>query len=71
MRVNARGQVTIPREIRRRLGLLSGTEVAIDVVGHLVRIRKVGGRGREIVERLTGRATMRLTTDQILALTRE
>jgi AbrB family looped-hinge helix DNA binding protein len=71
MRVTAKGQVTIPQEIRQRLKLLPDTAVEFDVVGDSVRIRKVGGRGHGIVDRLRGRATTRLTTDQILALTRE
>ena len=73
MRVTAKGQVTIPQEIRHRLGLQPETEVTFDVVGNTARIRKVGGwpgRGQRIVDRLRGRATRRLTTDQILALTR-
>lgn len=73
MRVTAKGQVTIPQEIRLRLGLQPETEVEFDVVGNTVRIRKRSGRpgrGRRIVDRLRGRATTRLSTDQILALTR-
>jgi AbrB family looped-hinge helix DNA binding protein len=73
MRITSKGQVTIPQEIRRRLGLQPETEVEFAVVGNTVRIRKLGGRpgrGRGIIERLRGRATTRLTTDQILALTR-
>ena len=73
MRITAKGQVTIPQEIRHRLGLLPETEVEFEVVGSGVRIRKArghSGRGRRIVDRLRGRATTRLTTDQILALTR-
>jgi AbrB family looped-hinge helix DNA binding protein len=73
MRITAKGQVTIPQEIRHRLGLLPETEVAFEVVGNTVRIRKIGGgsrRGRGVVDRLRGRATTRMTTDQILALTR-
>jgi AbrB family looped-hinge helix DNA binding protein len=73
MRITSKGQVTIPPEIRRRLGLQPETEVEFEVVGNAVRIRKIAGRpgrGRGIVDRLRGRATTRLTTDQILALTR-
>jgi AbrB family looped-hinge helix DNA binding protein len=73
MRITAKGQVTIPQEIRHRLGLQPETEVEFDIVGNMVRIRKVAsrnGRGHGIVDRLRGRATTRLTTDQILALTR-
>jgi AbrB family looped-hinge helix DNA binding protein len=73
MRITSKGQVTIPQEIRLRLGLHPETEVAFDVVGNSVRIRKVAGRpgrGRGLVERMRGRARTRLTTDEILALTR-
>lgn len=73
MRITSKGQVTIPQEIRERLGLQPETEVVFDVVGNTVRLRKVvgrPGRGRAIVDRLRGRARTRLTTDEILALTR-
>jgi len=75
MRITAKGQVTIPVEIRERLGLLPNSEVEFAVEGTAVRIRKArtgkrGGRGRSIVEHLKGKATARLTTDQIMALTR-
>jgi len=73
MRITSKGQVTIPQQIRDRLGLQPETEVEFEVVGSAVRIRKVAGhpgRGRGIVDRLRGRATTRLTTDEILALTR-
>ena len=76
MRITAKGQVTIPQEIRHRLGLLPETEVEFEVVGRAVRMRKVrrakgaGRRGKSIVERLRGRGSVRMTTDEILALTR-
>jgi AbrB family looped-hinge helix DNA binding protein len=73
MRITSKGQVTIPQEIRHRLGLLPETEVEFEIVGSAVRMRKAEGRpgrGRGLVERMRGRATTRLTTDQILALTR-
>lgn len=75
MRITAKGQVTIPVEIRERLGLLPDSEVEFIVEGTAVRIRKVRDgrgrrRGRSIVEHLRGKATSRLTTDQIMALTR-
>ncbi len=58
------------------LGLLPGTAVEFDIVGNSVRIRKAGdqrrgagliGRMREAGRRAAG---PRMTTDQILALTR-
>lgn len=73
MRITARGQVTIPHEIRRRLGLLPDTEVRFKVVGNAVEIRKVGRerrRGRTLLSRMRGKATTRMSTDEIMALTR-
>ena len=76
MTLTSKGQITIPIEIREALGLLPGTEVEFDVVGRSVRIRKAGrqGRGAALVAgmRAMGRRAPgpRMTTDQILALTR-
>ncbi len=76
MKITTKGQVTIPVEIREKLGLLPNTEVEFEVVGKAVRLRKVrrangaGRRGKSIVERLRGRGSVRMTTDEILALTR-
>ena len=74
MRITSKGQVTIPIEIREQVGLLPGTEVAFEVEGDGVRLTRsehAPGRGRTIVERLRGRATSGLSTDEIMALTRE
>lgn len=75
MRITSKGQVTIPVEIRERLGLLPDSEVEFVVEGTAVRLRKVRGRqrrgrGHSVVERLRGKATARMTTDEIMALTR-
>ena len=76
MTLTSKGQVTIPIEIREALGLLPGTKIDFDIVGNSVRIRKAGDqrRGAELIARMRaagGRAAgPRMTTDQILALTR-
>ena len=76
MRITTKGQVTIPVEIREKLGLLPNSEVEFAIVGNTVRMRKVrrakeaGRRGKGIVQRLRGRGSVRMTTDAILALTR-
>jgi AbrB family looped-hinge helix DNA binding protein len=73
MRITSKGQVTIPIEIRERLGLLPGTEVEFRVDGDGVRLTRAengGGRGPTVIERLRGRATSGLSTDEIMALTR-
>lgn len=74
MRITSKGQVTIPVEIRERLGLLPDSEVEFEVVGNAVHIRKARrahrGRGTSLVASLRGRGGVRMTTDEILALTR-
>jgi AbrB family looped-hinge helix DNA binding protein len=73
MRITSKGQVTIPIEIRERLGLLPHTEVRFEVEGSAVRIvreERPGGRGARLLERLRGRATSGLSTEEIMALTR-
>jgi AbrB family looped-hinge helix DNA binding protein len=73
MRVTTKGQVTIPQEIRERLSIHPGTDVEFVVEGSmvkLVRVRRGQGRGKRIVKRLRGRATVHMTTDEIMALTR-
>ena len=73
MKVTAKGQVTIPVEIRERAGILPGTEVRFEMDGETVILRRVeddNHRGRSIVARMKGRATVEMTTDEIMALTR-
>lgn len=75
MRITSKGQVTIPIDIRDRLGLLPQTEVEFEAAdGDYAIIRKVARaprRGADIVRRLRGTGTVRLSTDQIMALTRD
>lgn len=76
MQVTSKGQVTIPQEIRNRLGLLPHTEVVFELAGDHARIRKAGReagesvRGRRALEALRGTADVRMNTDEIMALTR-
>ena len=74
MRITSKGQVTIPLRIRKRLGLQPNTEVRFEIAGNAVQIKKVrgpGGRGERLIAHLKGRGTVRMTTDEILALTRK
>lgn len=76
MRVTSKGQVTIPLRIREKLGILPQTEVEFEIHGNAARLVKVpakraGGRGAAVVARLRGRATVGMTTDEIMALTRK
>ena len=74
MRITSKGQVTIPQEIREKLGLLPHSEVEFEIVGDSVQVRKKKGkkmsRGEMIVAHLRGRGNKRFTTDEIMAMTR-
>ena len=75
MRITSKGQVTIPMNIREKLGLLPNTEVEFEIDRDAVRIRKStrpgrGSLGRQFVEHLRGRGTGTLTTDEIMRLMR-
>jgi AbrB family looped-hinge helix DNA binding protein len=76
MRINSKGQVTIPREIRERLGLLPYTSVEFELAGDHARIRNArrdagkGARGRLALEALCGTADVGMRSDEIMALTR-
>ena len=73
MRVTSKGQVTIPQSIREQLGILPGTEVAFEVDGDAVKITKqaASDRGQTLVAKLRGSGHGRMSTDEIMAVTRE
>ena len=76
MRITSKGQVTIPVEIRERAGLMPNTEVDFEFDGTVVRIvpaaaRTKTSRGARLVAHLRGRGDVAMTTDAIMALTRD
>jgi AbrB family looped-hinge helix DNA binding protein len=76
MRITSKGQVTIPAEIREQAGLFPHTEVEFRFDGKVVSIvrvqtRKAGGRGARLVAHLRGRGDVAMSTDEIMALTRD
>jgi AbrB family looped-hinge helix DNA binding protein len=76
MQITSKGQVTIPQHVRNRLGLLPHTEVEFELAGDHARIRKArrtagsGLRGNRALEALRGTADARMSTGEIMALTR-
>lgn len=73
MRITAKGQVTIPKEWREKLGFLPVTEVEFIPDGNalkLIKKKTASGRGLRLVEHLRRKATVKMTTDEIMALTR-
>jgi len=74
MRVTSKGQVTIPLPIRERMGLLPDTEIEFNIEGDRVILKKAkekSSRGKDIVNRIRGKAKAGMSTDEIMALTRE
>ena len=75
MRITTKGQVTIPQDIREKLGLLPNSEVEFELVGDSVSVRKVKGsrgRGQRLLElmRRAPKPKSGMTTDQLMAMTR-
>lgn len=75
MRITSKGQVTIPLPIREQLGLLPNTEVEFEIDRDAVRMRRAraprkADRGRALIEHMRGRGTRRISTDDIMKLTR-
>ena len=76
MRITTKGQVTIPQAVREQAGLLPNTEVEFFVEDGTVRLVKAAvavrpTRGATAVRRLREHGGgVRMTTDEIMALTR-
>lgn len=76
MRITSKGQVTIPQVMRERFGLLPDTEVEFVAKRNSLHLVKAmnptrPSRGETVVRRLRGSATVKMSTDEILALTRK
>lgn len=70
--VTSKGQVTIPKPVRTKLGIEPGSAVTFELQedGRVV-LLKVGGRSAESrFAALRGRAGEGMSTDEIMALTR-
>jgi AbrB family looped-hinge helix DNA binding protein len=73
MRITSKGQVTIPIEIREKGGLLPDTEVEFKLAGDTIFLKKIvspSKRSRSLIHQMRRKATVKMTTDEILALTR-
>ena len=70
MRVTQKGQVTIPLEVRRALGIRPGTDVHFEVDGDGARLEVGSDDARRAVAAMRGAGDVELSTDEILALTR-
>ena len=76
MRITAKGQVTIPQDVRERAGLMPGTDVEFEIEAGVVRLLKVAKgagrrtRGQRLVDSMSGRGNFGMTTDEVIALFR-
>jgi AbrB family looped-hinge helix DNA binding protein len=73
MRLNSKGQVTIPAHLRHRHGLHEGDEVDVIENGDTLCIIRAEGsptRGQRLVRGMRGGATTAMSTDQLLELLR-
>lgn len=73
MRITSKGQVTIPQDIREALGIVPSSEIEFVREGNRVWLRKRkpgAARARSLVARMRGRANARMSTEEIMRLTR-
>jgi AbrB family looped-hinge helix DNA binding protein len=74
MKITSSGQVTVPRHIRKALGLFPGTDVEWKIRDGKAVLRKAPEQGRPsaraLVKQMRGRATGQMSTDEIVTLTR-
>ena len=70
MRVTQKGQVTIPLQVRRALGIQPGSDVEFDSNKHGARLLVDSDRAAEEISRMRGAGEGEMSTEEILALTR-
>jgi AbrB family looped-hinge helix DNA binding protein len=77
MRITDKGQVTIPIDVREKLGFMPGTEVEFIIEGDQVRLVRADRphketRGERAVRLLSGAGTrdLGMSTDEIMKLLR-
>jgi AbrB family looped-hinge helix DNA binding protein len=71
MRVTTKGQVTIPQNIREKLRIAVNSEVDfLEDDGRVYLVKRTGHPLPKKFRALRGVATVKMTTDEIMALTR-
>ncbi|WP_326826521.1 AbrB/MazE/SpoVT family DNA-binding domain-containing protein [Streptosporangium sp. NBC_01756] len=73
MRINGKGQVTIPAELRHRYGWDEGEEVEVSGDAQTIQIvRRYSreGRGKDLTQHMRGKASLRMRTDELMDLLR-
>ena len=71
MRVTQKGQVTIPLDVRRALGITTGSNVEFVLDEDGARLVVEHERAANEIARIRGAGDVDLSTEEILALTRK
>ena len=72
MRVTTKGQVTIPRSVREKLGITPKTNIDFrEDNGRFYIVKTTKNKPTNKFKKFRGIATSEMTTDEILKLTRE
>jgi len=73
MKISTKGQVTIPIEMRSKLGMFPHTEVQFVLHKEVILIQKQQdsiSKGSKLLERLSGKSRVNMSTGDIMKLTR-
>lgn len=74
MRITSQGRITIPLAIREKYGFLPGADIEFIEKEDWIGIRRTQGRTPDqvdrFIQRLTSSGSRRLTTDEIIGLSR-
>jgi len=74
MHITSKGQVTIPKHYRESLGFLPDSEVEFVAKGKVLELRRIKAgkqsRGSKLIDLMKGKAQIKMSTDDIMALTR-
>lgn len=72
MKVAAKGQVTIPIKFREKMGIVPGDEILFSIERGKLYLQKITGEGRGeiLVRKISNQGSIKMTTDEIMALTR-
>jgi len=73
MNIDTDGKIAIPPDVQEQLGFQPGMELQFEVMGDILQIRKPKSpnRGTQMIAAISGKATSRLTTNDIMQLTRD
>jgi AbrB family looped-hinge helix DNA binding protein len=72
MRITTKGQITIPQHIREKLGITPNTELDfLEKEGQVYLVKVDTNAKTSKFKRLRGIATIKMTTDKIMSLTRD